>query len=108
MLLIERYVDLCYLVGYRQTLLLACCWYWHLDHCLLGLGFLLSLNQLLEVLSYDFGYLIVVLLILAFVNLQIEWIIEQINLFVTYLCYDIHRLVILINEHIDHLVGDFS
>jgi len=59
-------------------------------------------------LSDDVRYLVVVFLILVLVNLQIKRIVEQIDLLLTYLCYDTQRGMFLLDQHVDDFVGDFG
>lgn len=59
-------------------------------------------------LSDDVGYLGIVFLMVGLVKLQIERVVEQVDLFLTYLCYDIQRFMVLVDQHINYLVGDFG
>ena len=59
-------------------------------------------------LSYEVSYLGIVVRVLGLVELQVQWIVEQVDLFLTYLGNDIQRLMVLVDQHVNYLVRDFG
>jgi hypothetical protein len=45
---------------------------------------------------------------LGLVELQVQWIVEQVDLLLTYLGNDIQRLMVLVDQHVNYLVRDFG
>lgn len=59
-------------------------------------------------LSYEVSYLGIVVRVLGLVELQVQWIVEQVDLLLTYLGNDIQRLMVLVDQHVNYLVRDFG
>jgi hypothetical protein len=55
-------------------------------------------------LSYEVSYLGIVVRVLGLVELQVQWIVEQVDLLLTYLGNDIQRLMVLVDQHVNYLV----
>ena len=108
-MLIQRNIDLRHLMWHSQTLLLAKSLHRNLNFLrdYLPLHLLLFLYQLLKMLSYDTRNSILIFWSIL-IKLQIQWIVEQIHLFLTNLRNDLKWLMVLLNKHINYLAGDFG
>ena len=108
-MLIQWNIDLRHLMWHSQTLLLAKSLHRHLDFLrdYLPLHLLLFLYQLLKMLSYDARNSILIFWSIL-IKLQIQWIIEQIHLFLPNLRNDFKWLMVLLNKHINYLAGYFG